>query len=249
MILAVNIGNTNIRAAVGLTSPLSDAAISGQQVEGAASFAVFIEQSFGQNIWGKLTGAVIASVVPVKIPSVVGAIAERSAFTPRLVDARDCGLDLSLYDGLPGLDRVIGCMAALALCPPPLIVVDFGTATTINAVGEKGEFLGGAILPGLQIGLDALADKTAQLPALGDLNQPAPLIGRSTAENLRSGAVRGAAFAAEGYLRAIQKELNGEMQVIVTGGHAPLILPYCEFAHSYQPDLLIQGLFLLADKH
>jgi len=245
LILAVNLGNTNVRVAVGRTHPLKDAAAYWEEVPTAGQLIEWVEARFGGDIWQDLRGCVIASVLPQKTDEVAEAIQSRSGVRPGRVDLAGCGLDLSRYQDTPGEDRVVCLVAALQLCPPPLVVVDFGTATTINVVDRARVFIGGAILPGVRIGLDALAGRTARLPRIGELSEVAPLIGVSTRDNLISGAVRGAAFAVEGYLREIKKEVGEEAAVIVTGGHAPAVLPYCGFAYDHRPDLLLRGLFFL----
>ena len=247
MILAVNLGNTNLRVAVGQAHPEREAAAYWEELPTAAHLTDWIETCFGREIWQGLRGCVIVSVLPDRTEEVAEAIRGKAGVPPKRIDPQGCGLDLSRYRDLPGQDRIVCLSAALRLHPPPLAVIDFGTATTINLADENRVFLGGAILPGVQIGLDALAERTARLPRVYALSGPAPLIGASTRENLVSGAVRGAAFAVEGYLREIKKELGQELAVVVTGGHAPAVLPHCSFGYDHQPDLLLRGMFLSID--
>ena len=250
MILAVNIGNTNIRAAIGKKEPEMDAVAWGDEVASGESLTRFIEERFGSDIWNRLEGSILASVVPGQTPLVAGAIEAKTGTAPQRIDIRGCvSLNLKQYKGVPGEDRVVCCVGALQKYQPPFILVDFGTATTVNAINGQREFVGGAILAGLHISLEALADRTAQLPLIipvkADLNARVPLIGTGTEENLLSGAILGQAFAVEGYVNRIKNQLGPQTKLIVTGGHAPVILPCCNFEYIHEPNLLLCGLFSL----
>ena len=250
MILAVNIGNTNIRAAIGKKEPELDAVAWGDEVASGDSLTRFIEERFGPDLWDKLEGSILASVVPSQTPLVSGAIQAKTGTAPQRIDIKGCmSLNLKRYKGLPGEDRVVCCVGALQKYQPPFILVDFGTATTVNAVTEDRAFIGGAILAGLHISLKALADRTAQLPLIIPVKAKSdarvPLIGTGTEENLLSGAVLGQAFAVEGYVNRIKSQLGPQTKVIVTGGHAPVVLPCCNFEYIHEPNLLLCGLFSL----
>ena len=246
MILAVNIGNTNIHVAIGEKQPDAQAVAYSHELPTGESFTRFVEQSFGQDVWQRLEKSIVASVVPQRTPVITEAIESKTGLPPeRISENSPGGLSLSRYKNIPGEDRIVCCVGALQIHAAPLILIDFGTAPTINVINAQGEFIGGAILTGPLIGLDALAGKTAQLPRIEDLDGPIPLIGSSTRENLASGAILGAAFAAEGYVRRIKEQIGQSTPVIVTGGHAPVILPYCEFQYIHQPNLLLNGLFAL----
>ena len=246
MILAVNIGNTNIRAAIGQRQPVSEAVAFWEEVPTGDAVAWFFEEQFGGDLWQRIEGCIIASVAPKKTPVVMDAIrAKTSAPLRRIGFASLRGLSVARYKDTPGEDRVVCCVGALQKYAPPLIMIDFGTATTVNVIDAEKRFLGGAILAGLHISLEALAGRTAQLPLIEQLRGEIPLIGGSTREGLISGAVLGEAFAAEGYVARLRESLGAGTPVIVTGGHAPAILPYCTFAHIHEPNLLLSGLFAL----
>ena len=245
MILAVNIGNTNIRAAVG------DSGIIAQTVFYASEDPIAqIEKGLSSDIWGKITGVIIATVVPAQTPAITTLLKSKLNVPIKRVDITNCGdLDISRYTGLLGEDRVVCCSRALAIVrqkniAAPFVVIDFGTATTINVVTANGIFLGGAILAGLQTSINALAQNTAQLPQINfNTTEKIPLIGTNTADNLRAGSAIGLACATEGFLARIKTELQTKnLTVIVTGGHSPIILPYCNFNHLYEPTLLLEGL-------
>ena len=244
MILAINIGNTNMRAALG-----DEKGIVAQTVFYSHEGLMQIETNMGASIWDKIEGCIIATVVPSQTEIVLGMLQEKRKLVKR-VDIRNCGkLKTERYTGLLGEDRVVCCASALQKYSPPFVVIDYGTATTINLVDANCEFLGGVILCGLRTGLNALTKNTAQLPSIDDL-KTVPLIGTNTAENLISGAVIGLACATEGIIARMEtemgiKENGGILPAIVTGGHAPTILPHCHFEHKHEPSLLLEGLLSL----
>jgi type III pantothenate kinase len=147
-----------------------------------------------------------------------------------------------------GADRVVNSLAAYHLYGGPAIVVDFGTSTSIDVVGRKGEFLGGALAPGIEISVDALAAKAAQLRKV-ELVRPRSVIGKNTVEALQSGAVFGYAGQVDGLVTRITAELGGEPAVIATGGLAPLVLGVAETLRHHEPDLTLIGLRLVAEKN
>lgn len=246
MILAVSIGNTNIRAAIGTSNELKS-----QTVFYANNCSIIeqIEASFGP-IWGQVEGSILASVVPQKTDIIVTALANKTGYPVTRVNIKKCGsLNTNAYEGLLGEDRAVCCYSALQKFAPPFVVVDFGTATTINVVNTNGELIGGAILPGLLTGILALSKNTAQLPSIKDIPKDVPLIGKNTHENLISGAVNGLSFAVEGFVNKITNQYNlNKPKVIATGGHAPVVLPYCQFEYNHEPSLLLEGLLSLGAK-
>jgi len=251
VILAVSIGNTNVHAAIGQTEPVCQTAAYSNELPTSEKFVCFIEEYFGEEIWGRLEGSIVSSVVPAMTPAITQAIRDKTGSSPKRIGTDSPGgLSLSRYQDTPGEDRVVCCVGALQIHAAPLILIDFGTAPTVNVINEHNEFIGGAILAGPQIGLEVLARKTAQLPQIENIGLDAhiPVIADSTKENLMSGAILGAAFAVEGYVHRIKAQLGQGTPVIVTGGHAPIILPYCGFERIHQPNLLLNGLFALCGK-
>jgi type III pantothenate kinase len=154
-----------------------------------------------------------------------------------------------LYDNPKevGADRIANAVAAFDLYGGPTIVVDFGTATTCDAVSAAGEYLGGAISPGVEISLDALFDRAAALRAVA-LGTPESVLGRSTVESIRAGTVYGFAAQVDGICRLIQQEL-GECTVVATGGLSELIAPHSEFIQHREPQLTLHGLRLVHAKN
>ncbi|MCL2421643.1 MAG: type III pantothenate kinase [Defluviitaleaceae bacterium] len=248
MILAVNIGNTNIRAALGH----ADGTIADQTVFHIDKGNILDQIEAGLSpAWDQIEGSIIATVVPEHTHAVVSALKSKINGSVKRIDIKNCGsLRVDQYEGLLGEDRVVCCAQALQKFSTPFVVIDFGTATTINVVNGDGAFIGGAILAGLQTGLDALTRNTAQLPQISGSDAKKTeilLIGKNTKENLHSGAVIGLACAMEGFLFRIKKEMGycEKTPVIVTGGHAPAILPYCQFDYIHEPSLLLEGLLTL----
>jgi type III pantothenate kinase len=143
-----------------------------------------------------------------------------------------------------GSDRVANCVAALALRPGPMVVVDFGTAINFDAVSAAGEFIGGAIAPGLEVAVNALGARAARLFGI-ELAAPRTAIGKNTAENMQSGAVFGFAGLVDGLVRRFAVELGGDIGVIATGGLAGLVVPHCETVDDVEPWLTLDGLRLI----
>ena len=143
-----------------------------------------------------------------------------------------------------GPDRVANCVAALALMPGPLVVVDFGTAINFDAVSAGGEFVGGAIAPGVEVAVGALGARAARLFGI-ELAAPRAAIGKNTAENMQSGAVFGFAGLVDGMVRRFRAELGDETSVVATGGLASVIVPHCETVERVEPWLTLDGLRLI----
>ena len=148
-----------------------------------------------------------------------------------------------------GADRIANTLAAHALYGGPCIVVDFGTSTNFDVVSAKGEFLGGALAPGVEISLDALASRAAQLRKV-EFVAPRSVIAKNTVEALQSGALYGFAGQVDGIVTRIVAELGGEVTaVIATGGLAPVVIAESSTVTVHRPDLTLQGLRLVYDKN
>jgi type III pantothenate kinase len=147
-----------------------------------------------------------------------------------------------------GTDRIVNTMAAYHLYGGPSIVVDFGTSTNLDVVSAKGEFLGGALAPGIEISIEALASRAAQLRKV-ELVRPRSPIGKNTVEALQSGALYGFAGQVDGLVRRISEELGGVQAVIATGGLAPIVVPESETITHHDPDLTLVGLRLVFEKN
>jgi type III pantothenate kinase len=147
-----------------------------------------------------------------------------------------------------GADRIVNSLAAFHLYGGPAIVVDFGTSTNFDVVSAKGEFLGGALAPGIQISIDALAARGARLFKV-ELARPRSVIGKNTAEALQSGMLYGFASQIDGIVRRIITELGSDPVVVATGGLASLVLDECETVTEYEPALTLIGLRLVYERN
>ncbi len=153
-----------------------------------------------------------------------------------------------------GSDRIVNTLAAHHLVDGrPAIVVDFGTTTNFDVVNERGDFLGGALAPGIEISLDALAARAAQLRTVELVAPPRGPIGKSTVEALQSGVVYGFAGQVDGLVRRLSAVLHPEdpsaVEVIATGGLATLVIEHCQTVTRYEPDLTLLGLRLIFERN
>jgi type III pantothenate kinase len=147
-----------------------------------------------------------------------------------------------------GPDRIVNTLAAYTLYGGPAVVVDFGTSTNFDVVSAKGEFLGGALAPGIEISIDALAARAARLLKV-ELTRPRSVIGKTTVESLQSGILYGFAGQIDGLVRRIVAELGGRAAVVATGGLAQVVLDECETIQAHEPDLTLVGLRLVYERN
>ena len=204
----------------------------------------------------EITGLAICSTVPATLRELRTMI---SAYFP---DIRVTIVEPGIKTGVPllvdnpkeiGADRIVNTLAAHTLYPDgPAIVVDFGTSTNLDVVSDKGEFLGGALAPGIEISVDALAARAAQLRKV-ELVLPRSVIGKNTVEALQSGTIYGFAGQVDGLVHRITAELKGAYAksptVIATGGLAPLVLGISETIAHHEPDLTLIGLRLIHERN
>jgi type III pantothenate kinase len=155
-----------------------------------------------------------------------------------------------LYDNPKevGADRIVNTLAAYHLYGGPTVVVDFGTSTNFDVVSARGEFLGGALAPGIEISIDALAARAARLLKV-ELARPRSVIGKSTVEALQSGILYGFAGQVDGLVRRIVGELGGHATVVATGGLATLVIAESETIQKHEPNLTLIGLRLVFAKN
>lgn len=147
-----------------------------------------------------------------------------------------------------GADRIVNAVAGINLYGAPLIIVDFGTATTFDAVSAKAQYLGGAIFPGITIAAEALFQRTAKLPRV-ELTAPKSVIGKDTDSSIRSGLIYGYAEMVDGMAKRIRKEMEGEPKVIATGGLAAIIAQYSEEIQEVNHMLTLVGLRIIYEKN
>jgi type III pantothenate kinase len=147
-----------------------------------------------------------------------------------------------------GADRIANAVGALERFDPPLVIVDFGTATTLDAISAGGEYLGGAIVPGVEIALDALYEKAALLRRVELVDQPRQVIGTSTEAAIRSGTLYGTSAMVDGMVSRMEEEL-GVPTVVATGGLSPLLAPLTRRVQHLEPWLTLHGLRVVYEKN
>jgi type III pantothenate kinase len=191
----------------------------------------------------------IASVVP-PLNFTLKQMAERYfELTPLFIDHTiDTGVTI-LYEPPSdvGADRIVDAVAAIQKYGSPCIVVDFGTATTFDAINAKGEYLGGVITPGISISSDALFQRAAKLPRV-EIKRPQNVIGSNTVEAMQSGLYHGYSGLVDGILRKMIEELGGAPKIIATGGLAPLIAKGSELIQDVDENLTLDGLRLVYER-
>jgi len=191
----------------------------------------------------KITGCCISSVVP-QFNTALDAACEGAFGQPPLFVGPGIRTGLTIQVENPkevGADRICAAVGALSEHQGPLIIVDFGTATTFDAVASKGEWRGGVIVPGLQICADALFEKCAKLPHV-DLAVPPNVIGRDTVSNIRAGLTYGYSDLVEGLVMRIKDELGGNPKVIASGGMAQLLSEVTDCIDHFDDWLTLKGL-------
>jgi type III pantothenate kinase len=193
-----------------------------------------------------LSGICIASVVPQLTQRVIQACSEYLKLPALLVDAGvKTGIRIRYEDPRTvGADRVADAVAALRLYGGPACIIDFGTATTFNAVTRNGEYLGGAITAGIGLAADALFTHAAKLRRI-DLQRPPSVIGRNTTHAMQAGLLFGYVSMAEGMVRRFRDELGEGMKVIATGGHAEIISRETKAIEVLAPWLTLDGLRII----
>lgn len=248
MLLLINIGNS--RTAIGFheAGALIDVLRLATLIDGRSSdeYAYILEGFMRERCLGRPDSAVLCSVVPPVTPVVAGVVKKRFAVRPLNVTHRTrTGLKFLIKDraGL-GADRIANAVAARRLYPGNVMVIDFGTATTICAVTGKGEYTGGAILPGIGLAALSLTERTAQLPAVLP-EAPQRALGKNTRENIRSGIILGHAGAVERIVSAIRTETGKKYRVVATGGYADLLAPLVNIIDDTNPDLTLDGLRII----
>ena len=195
---------------------------------------------------GSIEGVAIASVVPPLTATWFDVAVRYLGRPPLVVDAGvRTGVKIRYDDPRSvGADRVVDAAAAHRLYGGPACVVDFGTATTFDAISQGGEYLGGAIAPGLGIALDALCSRTAKLPRVEVIRPPA-VIGKSTVHSMQSGILYGYVGLVEGMVARFRAELGNEMKVIGTGGYLDLLARETQVFDVLAPSLTLEGLRLI----
>lgn len=252
VLLAVNVGNTDTTLGVFQGEDLVHHwRLSSSPRRTADEMAVVFGALLGEvdlAFTSQITGVVISSVVPTATAALRDMV-QRYFYFPPVVVEPGTRTGVPILTDNPrevGADRIVNAVAAFERYGGPVIVVDFGTATTYDAVSEKGEFLGGAIAPGVQVSNAALSTATARLPQV-EVHAPRSAIGRNTVESIQSALIYGTAAEADGMVERIRTELGAPATVVATGGLAPLLIPHTRTIDHHDEWLTIQGLRLVFD--
>ena len=253
MILAIDIGNTNIvvgcidKEKIYFIERLSTVRTK-TELEYAIDLKTVLDIYHIRRT--DIEGCIISSVVP-QITNVAKLAVEKILKKEALVlgPGVKTGLNIMLDNpGEMGADRVADAVAALTYYPVPLVIVDMGTATTVSVVDEKKRYLGGMILPGVRVSLDALTSRASQLSGIS-IEEPKKLIGKNTVDCMKSGILYGNAAAVDGIIDRIEEELGQKVTAIATGGMSGKISPHCRRKIIQDEDLLLKGLLVIYEKN
>ena len=252
MLLALDVGNTNVTIGVYDGEELlfvSRMATDSARMED--QYAIELLDILGLHKVDReaITGAVLSSVVPKLTEYISAAVKRIFGFRPLVVSYESLeGLKISIrHPETTGPDLIAGYVAAKELYGCPCIVIDMGTATTITVIDKEGVLLGGGIVPGVGISLDALTSRAALLSSIS-LDTPAHVIGRDTVECLQSGMVYGTASMLDGFCDRIEEELGYPCRVVATGGLAGQVVRCCRRKVELSDTLLLDGLKLIYDR-
>jgi type III pantothenate kinase len=253
MLLAIDIGNTNlVIGCIDNDQILFKARIATDRTRTSDQYGVEIKnmiETYGVKL-SQIDDCIISSVVPPVFNSVRTGVMKIIGKQPMVVGP---GLKtgLNIHVDVPsqvGSDRIVIAVAALAEYKAPMILMDLGTATTIEVVEPENRYLGGVIFPGVRVSLDALTSRAAQLPGIS-LDKPKHVIGKNTVDCMRSGIMYGTAAQVDGLLDRMEEELGEKTTVIATGGMAQFIMPLCRREILLDKDLLLKGLNILYKKN
>lgn len=253
MILAVDMGNTNIEVGciddkkIHFTERISTD-IHKTELEYAVLIKTIMEIHDVEA--ADIDGSIISSVVPPLTHIVKTSLRMLLKQTPVVVGAGlKTGLNIKMDNpGQMGADLVVDSVAGMAVYGSPLIVVDMGTATTMSVIDRDNNYIGGVILPGVNISLESLVSETSQLPRIS-LATPKKVIGKNTIDAMKSGIIYGEASRIDGMIGRFEKELGYEMAVVATGGLAKVIVPHCERRIILDSELMLKGLKIIYDKN
>jgi type III pantothenate kinase len=255
MLLAIDVGNTStVMGLFGLSdeAPRASWRISSNRERSSDEWFVLTNQLIAAAGLASdpLSRAIVSSVVPAITQTIV-AMTNRLGIAHPLVMSSDLNLGISIGVEVPrevGTDRLVNGAAAFQIVGGPLVVVDLGTATKIDAVSASGEFLGGAIAPGIGLSLEALATRAARLYSV-ELKAPNEAIGKNTTSAVQSGVVLGHIMMIQGMVERVSAELGGIRDVLLTGGYSHLVADHFKLIATWEPDLTLRGLRMIHDRN
>ena len=257
MLLAIDVGNTNIVLGVFERGALVESwRLATLRERTSDEIGIWVSQLFEHRSLdpNRIDGIVLSSVVPPLTGTIMTMARRYFGLTPLNVDSSvDTGMPLLYkHPAEIGADRIVNAVAAYQIYGierhVPLIVVDFGTATTFDAVSARGEYFGGVICPDVQISADALFQRAARLPRV-DVRKPCEVIGRSTVGAMESGLYYGYVGLVDGLVRRMKQELGEHTICVATGGLADVISPEVALIEHVDPDLTLQGLRMIWERN
>ena len=252
MILAVDIGNTNI--VVGFlekTNIIASGRVATDRNKTSVDFLIQLKlmlSIYSIDI-NKLEGSILSSVVPELTNELEIAMEKLLSKKPFIIGpGLKTGLNIKIDNPKSlGADRVCDAVCLIEEYETPAIIIDMGTATTISVVDKNNNHIGGKIIPGIRTSLDSWSSHASQLPPIS-LEKPRNLIGKNTIDCMNSGIIYGNASMIDGLIDRIKEEI-GDVKVIATGGLAKLVIPYSKHEITYDPDLLLKGLYYIYKKN
>ena len=253
MILAIDIGNTNIVVGcIDKEKIYFTERVATVRTKTELEYAIDIKLLLDINKIkaDQIEGGIISSVVP-QITNIVKIAAEKILKTEVMVLAAGVKTGLNIKIDNPaqlGADLVANAVAGINNYQVPLIIIDMGTATTLSVVDEKKQYIGGMILPGPRISLDALTARASQLSGIS-LEAPKNIVGKNTIECMKSGIVYSNAAAMDGMIERIEEEIGSKATVVATGGLAKSIIPHCKREVILDEELMLKGLYIIYEKN
>ncbi len=254
MLLAVDIGNTNI--VFGCVNDKDEIVVSERistnHSTTAAEYAVLIKNILEMNNFScdDIDDAIMSSVVPSVTNTVKEAI-HKFFGVDIMIAGPGVKTGLNILIDNPrqlGSDQAVDAVAAINSYPVPLIIIDMGTATTVSVVDSNKNYLGGLIMTGMRVATDALIQRTAQLPKI-DFELPPSIIGTNTIDCMKNGALYSNACALDGIIERIEEQLGEKCTAVATGGLAELVVPLCRKKINLDKDFLVKGLTIIYRKN
>jgi type III pantothenate kinase len=253
LILAIDVGNTNtVLGALENDKLLTTIRLQTDRNKTADEYALLIAGLLQQKGIDPMAfeGGILSSVVP-ELRIVICKAMEQLTGKEFLTVGSGLKTGLNIKMDNPaqlGADLVVDAVAALSRFKPPLAIFDMGTATTLSVIDPEGKYIGGMIIPGMRLSVDALSARAAQLPFI-HLGAPSKVIGSNTIDCMQSGAVYSNAAMLDGLSDRVEEELGQPVTVVATGGLMGVVVPFCKRKIHYDPDLMLEGLNILYKKN
>ncbi|MDD5953536.1 MAG: type III pantothenate kinase [Oscillospiraceae bacterium] len=253
MILAIDVGNTNIVIG-GLSGEeiFFTARISTDKSKTADDYAAKLKnllEIYHINC-NRIEGSILSTVVPALATILSDAVEKIIGIRPLVVSSEmDTGVHLQMDNPKQtGADLLVDAAAVLHEYPQPTLFFDMGTATTVSAIDEHGDYIGGMIIAGAELSLEALSSGTAQLPHIS-MDAPEKMLGKNTIDCMKSGVIYGTAAMVDGIIQRAEEEMGQKLTVVATGGIAKAIVPHCKRSIICDSNLTLKGLRILYERN